>query len=265
MSETMVRLAAFVAVFVVMAGLEIYRPRRKLHSDKIRRWTTNLAIVGVDSLLVRALAQLPVPIAAVAAALFAEQQGWGLFNALAWPAALEAVVAVIVLDGALWLQHVASHKMAVLWRIHRMHHADTDIDVTTAIRFHPIEIGLSMIWKILWVLVLGASATAVLAFEIILNGSSMFNHANVRLAPAIDRYLRVIVVTPDMHRVHHSVHQAEHNSNYGFCLSIWDRLFATYTAEPADGHEKMLIGLNSFQTEAPSRLKWSLLLPFRKG
>ncbi|MFM9940909.1 MAG: sterol desaturase family protein [Hyphomicrobiaceae bacterium] len=262
MSEPWLRLLAFASVFVVMAVLEVLAPRRLLTAGKSRRWTTNLAIVGLGGLLVRVLAVLPVPLAAVAAAAYAERHGLGLVPWLGisgWPVVLGGLV---VLDFAIWLQHVASHRLGVLWRLHQVHHADIDFDVTTAIRFHPIEIGLSMLWKIAWVLALGVPAGVVLAFEIILNGCAMFNHANVTLPIWLDRLLRTVVVTPDMHRVHHSVDPGEHHRNFGFNLSIWDRLFATYVAQPAAGHEAMTIGLPQYQSKAPTELGWSLLLPF---
>ena len=264
MSEIWIRLTAFVAVFAVMAALELLIPKRQLKASKVRRWATNLSIVGLDSVLVRIMANLSVPIAAVSAAVLADARGWGLFNSLHWPLWVEALLSIVVLDFALWLQHLVSHKMPVLWRIHRMHHADVDIDVTTAIRFHPIEIALSMLWKIAWVIALGASALAVLLFETILNGSAMFSHANVALPKGLDRALRLVIVTPDMHRVHHSVIRTEHNSNYGFNLSLWDRMSATYTSFPEGDHEGMTIGLKEFQSDAPTRLQWSLQLPFEK-
>jgi sterol desaturase/sphingolipid hydroxylase (fatty acid hydroxylase superfamily) len=263
MSETTFRLVAFLAVFAVMGTLELLLPKRRLKAAKIRRWATNLAIVGLDSFLVRVMASLAVPLAAVAAAFYAEVHGLGLFNRLDWPAWLEVLISIAALDLALWLQHLASHKVGLLWRLHQMHHADVDIDVTTALRFHPIEIALSMLWKIVWVLVLGAAPVAVLLFEVILNGCAMFNHANVALPRALDAMLRLFIVTPDMHRVHHSVVCGEHDSNYGFNLSLWDRAFGTYTAQPALGHEGMAIGLKPFQSEAPTRLGWSLALPFK--
>ena len=263
MSETAFRLAAFLAVFAVMGVLEALIPKRRLTAAKARRWLTNLTIVGVDSLLVRLMASLAVPLAAVAAAFYAEQQGFGLFNWTGWPLWLEIVLALAALDFALWLQHLASHKLLLLWRLHQMHHADVDIDVTTAIRFHPIEIGLSMLWKIVWVLALGVSPLAVLLFEVILNGASMFNHANVALPARLDASLRSVIVTPDMHRVHHSVIHREHDSNYGFNLSVWDRLFGTYTAQPEKGHEGMTIGLAPYQSADPTRITWSLVLPFK--
>jgi sterol desaturase/sphingolipid hydroxylase (fatty acid hydroxylase superfamily) len=263
MSETGFRLAAFLAVFAIMAALELLIPKRRLTAAKARRWATNLAIVGLDSLLVRAMASLAVPLAAVAAALYAEKHGIGLFNRLGWPAWLETVLAVAALDFALWCQHLASHKVTALWRLHQMHHADVDIDVTTAIRFHPIEIALSMLWKIGWVLAFGASPLAVFLFEVILNGCALFNHANVALPKGLDALLRLLIVTPDMHRVHHSVIRREHDSNYGFNLSVWDRAFGTYTREPGMGHEGMTIGLKAYQSAAPTRLAWSLALPFK--
>lgn len=263
LSEAALRFAAFASIFVVMALLEVLAPRRDLTAPKGRRWITNLAIVGIDSLIVRLMAQAAVPIAAVAAALYAEAHGIGLFNALALPAWVEIVAAIVVLDFAIWFQHWAAHQVPVLWRLHQMHHADRDIDVTTAIRFHPIEIALSMVWKIAVVLALGAAPLAVLLFEIILNGCAMFNHANVRLPARLDRALRVVLVTPDMHRVHHSTIAREHNSNYGFNLSIWDRLFGTYTAEPEAGHSGMTIGLPAYQHDGPTRIGWSLLVPFK--
>ena len=264
MSETALRFGVFAAVFVAMALLELLAPKRRLSAAKSQRWMTNLAIVVVDSLIVRLMAMLAVPLAALAAAFWAESQGIGLFNWLDWPLWVEILVAVVVLDFAIWLQHLAAHKIPILWRLHQMHHADVDIDVTTAIRFHPIEIALSMIWKILWVIPLGAAPLAVLLFEVILNGCAMFNHANVALPGWLDRALRLVIVTPDMHRVHHSVEQREHDSNYGFNLSIWDRLFATYNAQPAAGHEGMTIGLKPYQSAGPTQVGWSLMLPFRR-
>ena len=226
-----------------------------------------MTIVGLGVALVRVLAllaqALAVPLVAIAAADFAEARGWGLLNAIVLPAWLEWALAVVILDFAIWLQHLASHKVPLLWRLHQVHHADVDIDVTTALRFHPIEIGLSMLYKTVWVLVLGATAFAVLAFEIILNACAMFNHANVRLPGPLDRVLRTVLVTPDMHRVHHSTLRREHDSNYGFNLSIWDRVFRTYTAQPAAGHQGMTIGLPAFQNDKPTGAAWSLSLPFK--
>ncbi|PPD01333.1 MAG: fatty acid hydroxylase [Hyphomicrobium sp.] len=263
LGEGGVRLAVFVSVFVLLAFLELARPRRVLSASKRQRWVTNWAIVIIDSALVRAMAHLVVPIAAVAAAVAAQQSGFGLLNLVALPVGLEILLAVVVLDLAIWAQHVASHKVPVLWRLHQMHHADRDIDLSTAIRFHPVEIALSMVWKILCVVALGASPFAVVLFEIILNAGAMFSHANIRLPLWLDRALRAVIVTPDMHRVHHSIERHEHDSNYGFNLSVWDRLFGTYTDQPAKGHDAMTIGLKAYQSDGPSQLGWSLALPWR--
>ncbi len=260
-----IRLAAFLGIFAIMAVAELLIPKRELTMRRGQRWPTNFAIVVIDSVVVRAMAAFVVPIAAVAAAVVAERMGWGLFNLVGLPGWLEVLAAVVVLDFAIWLQHLAAHKIPLLWRMHRMHHADRDIDVTTALRFHPLEIALSMLWKIGCVLALGASPEAVLVFEIVLNGLAMFNHANVALPRVLDRWLRLVIVTPDVHRVHHSVVRREHDSNYGFNLSIWDRLFRTYTAEPEGGHIAMRIGLVEYQTDEPARLGWNLLLPFRRS
>ncbi len=270
-SEPILRLSVFAAAFIVMALLELALPKRRLTVSKSKRWATNLTIVGLDSLLVRAMELLPrllggviMPLAAVATAIWAEGRGIGLLNWLGWPAWLEILIALVVLDFAIWLQHLAAHKIAPLWAFHQVHHADRDIDVTTAIRFHPVEIGLSMLYKMAWVTVLGPAPVAVVLFEVILNACAMFNHANVALPPGLDRVLRTLLVTPDMHRVHHSVVRREHNSNYGFNLSIWDRMFGTYVAQPEHGHDGMTIGLAPYQSDAPTTLRWSLTVPFGK-
>lgn len=264
-TEIWLRLAAFLAVFAVLAIAERIRPRRMLTLSRVQRWSTNLGIVIIDSLLVRAMAALSVPLVAVAAAAYASEHGIGLLNWLGLTGWAEVLIAIIVLDLAVWAQHVASHKVAVFWRLHQMHHADRDFDVTTALRFHPIEIALSMLWKITIVLGLGASAVSVIVFEVILNACAMFSHANIRLPDRLDRIVRLLLVTPDMHRVHHSTLRHEHDSNYGFNLSIWDRLFGTYTPSPEKGHINMEIGLKSYQSAAPARLLWCLALPFKEG
>lgn len=256
--ESALRLAAFAGVFLVMALAEFGAPRRDLGHGRGRRWITNMAIVLIDTLAVR----LVFPLAAVGVALWADANGIGLFNVLGVPGWLAGIVCFLALDLAIWAQHLAVHKIPVLWRVHRVHHADVDIDVTTALRFHPIEIVLSMVWKMIVVVALGAPPLSVFLFEVVLNGMAMFNHANFHIPARIDRLLRAIVVTPDMHRVHHSVDIAETDSNYGFNLSVWDRLFRTYVPQPALGHEGMTIGLGEYQTDRPTRLGWSLLLPF---
>ncbi len=260
--EAPLRLAAFAGIFAVMALLELAMPRRQPGQGKKQRWFTNLMITGIDSLVIRAMAMLSVPLAAVAAAAWAESAGWGILNWLEWPGWLEIFLAMIVLDLAIYGQHVASHKIPMIWRLHKVHHSDVDIDVTTALRFHPIEIALSMLWKIIVVMALGASPWAVVLFEVTLNGCAMFNHANFALPLWLDRVVRMLIVTPDMHRVHHSIHVQEFNTNYGFNLSIWDRLFKTYTDQPRDGHLGMTIGQKNHLDENPKKLVWSLMLPF---
>ena len=263
-NDTVIRLGVFAGVLLVMALLELILPKRKLIVPKGRRWFTNLGISVTAALVLRAMAALAVPVAAIAAAFYAQANGIGLLNNVAWPDWVKIVIALAALDLAIWAQHLASHKIPILWRLHQVHHADRDIDVTTAVRFHPIEIALSMLWKIVVVVPLGASPLAVFLFEVILNGCAMFNHANIDLPPWLDRTLRLFVVTPDMHRVHHSALRREHDSNYGFNLSLWDRVFRTYTAQPEGGHQGMTIGLTPYQSEAPTRFGWSLWLPFRK-
>jgi sterol desaturase/sphingolipid hydroxylase (fatty acid hydroxylase superfamily) len=257
--EPLIRLGAFAAIFMAMALWELLAPRRRQAIGRLRRWPGNLGIVVLNTLLVR----LAFPTAAVGVALLAESRGWGLFPVLNSPPWLAVVAAVILLDLAIYLQHVLFHAVPVLWRLHRMHHADLEFDVTTGARFHPIEILLSMGIKLGVVAALGAPAAAVLIFEVLLNATSMFNHGNVRLPARLDRVLRWLVVTPDMHRVHHSVVPRETNSNFGFNLPWWDRLFGTYRAQPAAGHEAMTIGIEQFRDPRELRLDRMLLQPFR--
>ena len=258
-SEPAIRLGAFLVVFTIMALWETVAPRRARAHGRRLRWPNNLGIVAVDTVVLRIL----FPTAAVGMALLAEQRGWGLMNALAAPAWIAVPASVVLLDLAIYLQHVVFHAVPVLWRLHRMHHADLDIDVTTGLRFHPIEIMLSMVIKLAVVTALGVPAVAVLVFEVLLNATSMFNHANLRLPPSVDRALRWILVTPDMHRVHHSVVVAETNSNYGFNLPWWDRLFGTYRDQPAAGHDGMTIGVERFRSPRDLMLDRMLLQPFR--
>ncbi|HUW73767.1 MAG TPA: sterol desaturase family protein [Methyloceanibacter sp.] len=262
--DSLIRLGAFAGVFLVMALIELAWPKRALIVSKGRRWLTNVGISVTAALVLRLMAALVVPVAAISAAFYAQRNGIGLLNTLAWPEWVKIAVALAALDLAIWAQHLVSHKVPILWRLHRVHHADRDIDVTTAVRFHPIEIALSMLWKIVVVVPLGASPLAVFLFEVILNACAMFNHANIALPGWVDRPLRLLIVTPDMHRVHHSVLRPEHDSNYGFNLSLWDRVFKTYTAQPEGGHQGMTIGLTPYQSEDPTRFGWSLLLPFRR-
>lgn len=261
-NETTIRLAVFLGLFAIFALIERYAPRRERALPRRGRWITNWSIVIISTLGLRALA-IGLPLLAVGAALDAEAQGWGLFNVLALPSWLEVLLTILILDLAIWAQHLVTHKVPILWRLHRVHHADRDVDVTTAIRFHPVEIALSMLLKIGLVYLLGAPALGVILFEIILNGTAMFNHSNIKLHVGIEAVLRRFLVTPDMHRVHHSVHRDEHDSNYGFALSIWDRIFRTYIPQPRGGHDGMTTGLQ-WQDERPAKLGWSLWLPFRR-
>ncbi|MEM9062939.1 MAG: sterol desaturase family protein [Pseudomonadota bacterium] len=263
MDETTLRLAVFFGLFGAFALAETVTPRRQRSFTRWGRWFTNWAISISNTVLTGVLKAL-LGVTAALAALDAADLGIGLFNTVDWPVWLEVLIVFVVLDFAIWFQHVLSHKIPILWRLHRVHHADRDFDVTTAIRFHPIEIGLSMLFKVALVYALGASVIAVILFEIVLNGAAMFNHANIRLPFGWDRRLRQLIVTPDMHRVHHSVDRREHDTNYGFNLSIWDRLFGTYTAQPRFGHEDMAIGLPEHQTPEPTQFLWSLAFPFRK-
>ena len=258
-SEVLIRLMVFGGVFALMAACEIFAPRRQQKIGRGRRWPSNVGVVVLDTLLVRLL----FPVTAVGVALLAEARGWGLFAALGLPAWASIVLGVVLLDLAIYLQHVLFHAVPALWRLHRMHHADLEFDVTTGTRFHPIEILLSMGIKLGVVAALGVPAVAVLIFEVLLNATSMFNHANVRIPKHVDRLLRWLVVTPDMHRVHHSIVRRETNSNFGFNLPWWDRLFGTYRDQPAAGHEGMTIGIEQFRDARELRLDRMLVQPFR--
>jgi sterol desaturase/sphingolipid hydroxylase (fatty acid hydroxylase superfamily) len=258
-NEALVRLLAFAAILAAMAAWEILAPRREQRIGRRMRWPGNLGVVVLDMLLVR----LVFPVTAVGLALPAEARGWGLFNAWNVPGWAAIALAVILLDLAIYLEHVLFHAVPALWRLHRMHHADLEFDVTTGSRFHPLEILLSMIVKLGVVAALGAPAIAVLIFEVLLNATSMFNHGNVRMPGRFDRVLRWMVVTPDMHRVHHSIESRETNSNSGFNLPWWDRLFGTYRDQPAAGHEAMTIGIEQFRNPAELRLDRILVQPFR--
>ncbi|OGA25982.1 MAG: hypothetical protein A3I02_11090 [Betaproteobacteria bacterium RIFCSPLOWO2_02_FULL_67_26] len=258
-NEPAARLGIFVAVFSAMALWEIVTPRRVLSQAKATRWTHNLLLVALNTILLRVL----FPTTAVELALAAGESGTGLLNHFAVPFPVAVALSIVFLDLVIYLQHLMFHAVPVLWRLHRMHHADLDFDVTTGARFHPIEIALSMLIKFAAIVLLGAPAIAVLAFEILLNATAMFNHANVRIPPAWDRVLRWIVVTPDMHRVHHSVEAPETNSNFGFNLPWWDRLFGTYRAQPAAGHAKMTIGIGQFRTGRDLWLDRMLAIPFQ--
>jgi len=257
-TEGIIRLTIFAGVLAAMATWELAAPKRQLHDRKLLRWCSNLGIVLLNSLLVRLL----VPLGAVGVAAWAHGTQFGLLNLMPLPGWLTIITAIVLLDLAIYGQHVVFHAVPLLWRLHMVHHADRDIDVSTGLRFHPLEILLSMGIKMGLVALIGAPVWGVILFEVILNGMAMFNHSNVRLPGWIDSWLRRLIVTPDMHRVHHSVLPEETNSNYGFNLSLWDRLFATYRAQPAAGHTGMTIGLEQFQRAPTGRLTWMLGLPF---
>jgi sterol desaturase/sphingolipid hydroxylase (fatty acid hydroxylase superfamily) len=255
--EPFIRLSIFASVLAGMATWEAFSPRRSRLVSRWTRWPSNLAIVALNTAAVRAI----FPMAAVGIATLGEQRGWGLFNNFVFPGWVKVIVAVAVLDLVIYLQHVMFHAVPALWRLHRMHHADIDFDVTTGARFHPVEIILSMMIKLAAVAALGASALAVLIFEVLLNATAMFNHGNVELPARFDRILRRFVVTPDMHRVHHSTVPDETNSNFGFNLPWWDRLLGTYREEPAAGQKGMTIGLENFRDPAQLRLDRMLVQP----
>ena len=260
-NEAIIRLSIFLGLFIALATLEWYAPRRARVQHRAGRWLTNWGMTIVNTLALRALA-VALPFLAVGAAIDADAQGYGLFNLLDVPFAVNVALTILIFDFAIWLQHLITHKVPLLWRLHQVHHSDRDLDVTSAIRFHPVEIAFSMVIKIGLVYALGPAALAVIAFEILLNATAMFNHANIAIPPHVDRWLRLIVVTPDMHRVHHSDQRSEHDSNYGVALSIWDRVFRTYIPQPKEGHDGMTIGLR-WQDDRTARLTWALLLPLR--
>ncbi len=260
-SESEIRLGFFVALFVLFAAWEAASPRRRRTLTRRIRWVSNLGLTAINSLL----PPLIVPIAAVGAALAARENGAGLFNRVEAPQWLAFAGSVVALDFIVYLQHRMFHAVPVLWRLHRVHHSDVDLDVSSGVRFHFAEILISLGIKIAAILLLGPPATAVLVFEIVLNGTSLFNHANLRLPLRVDRVLRWFLVTPDMHRVHHSVVWKESNSNFGFNLPWWDRLCGTYTAQPEAGHEGMRIGLEAFRSERDQRIGRLLWQPFRRA
>lgn len=259
-NETSVRLFVFFGVLAFMALLEAVLPKKKRAMPRIQRWLTNLSLVVINSVVLRLVA----PVLAVGVASWALTNNIGLLNWLRLPVVAEFLVAFLLLDMLIYFQHIIFHKLPVLWRFHKVHHADRDIDVTTGVRFHPIEIIISMLYKLACVALIGPSVVLVIVFEIALNASAMFNHSNLSLTKPLDGLLRALIVTPDFHRVHHSVVRAETDSNYGFFLSVWDRLFGTYIDQPQETHQGMVIGLNEYQTEQPAKLFWSLAVPFKK-
>jgi sterol desaturase/sphingolipid hydroxylase (fatty acid hydroxylase superfamily) len=255
--ESTIRLISFVVIFILIALWEIRQPRRTLTTSKKMRWFSNLSIVVINPVLLH----LIFPVLAVGIAQTTQINGWGLLNVFSIPSLIALAAGFVVLDLVIYFQHVMFHAVPLLWRLHMVHHADLDFDLTTGLRFYPVEILLSMILKIAVIVALGPPVAAVLAFEVILNGMAMFNHGNIKISPTVDKWLRCFVVTPDMHRVHHSVFIRETNSNYGFNLSIWDRLFGTYWSQPQKGHIDMVIGLSQFRNEKKLTLPWLLILP----
>ena len=256
--EVLIRVSGFVMVLGLMSFWEVLAPRRCLSMSKAKRWLVNLSVVILDTFVVRLL----FAAGAVGAAVAAAEQGLGILNRASWPLWLEWILAVIALDFVLYLQHVMFHAVPAFWRFHMMHHADLDCDLTTGVRFHPVEVILSMLIKLAAVVLLGAAPVAVLSFEVLLNATSLFNHSNVRMPGVMDRVLRWIVVTPDMHRIHHSIDRRETNRNFGFNLPWWDRLLGTYRAQPALGHENMVLGLEQFRDPTRLSLTGILALPF---
>jgi len=257
--ESTIRLGSFLGVFALMALWEILAPRRTLTQPKTSRWLNNIVLVVFNTALLRVV----FPVAAIGVAEYAQLLQWGLFNLIEVHPAVAILVSVIVLDMAIYLQHVMFHAVPLLWRLHRVHHADLDFDVTTGARFHPIEILLSMLIKFAAIVLLGPPLAAVVIFEVLLNAMAMFNHSNVRMPLALDSILRRLIVTPDMHRVHHSHLADETNSNFGFNLSVWDRIFGTYRAQPAAGHTNMVIGIDTFRDPAHCvKISGLLFMPF---
>ena len=254
-----IRFGVFAVMLVIMAFWEILAPRRPLIASKTLRWSGNLGILAIDTVLVR----LSFTVLPVAMAQRAQGAGWGILNLVSIPVWLKVIIGIMLLDLAIYLQHLMLHAVPVFWRLHMMHHADLDFDFTTGVRFHPVEILVSMVIKLTAVAVIGPLPLAVLLFEVFLNATSMFNHGNVRLPPQADRFLRLIVVTPEMHRVHHSVIPKETNSNFGFNFPWWDRIAGTYRDQPEAGHEGMTIGLKQFQAIKRQTLFWMLALPFK--
>jgi sterol desaturase/sphingolipid hydroxylase (fatty acid hydroxylase superfamily) len=254
-----IRLGCFVGVLLLCTLWENVLPRKVLTVSRAFRWVNNLSLVALNSVVIA----LVMPIAAFQAAVIASEHQWGLFQLLSFPDWLNVLLSIILLDFIIYVQHVIFHRVPVLWKLHRMHHADLDIDVTTGARFHPIEILISMVIKIAAVFMLGVSPIAIVMFEIILNASAMFNHSNAKLALPVDAWLRKAIVTPDMHRVHHSVIPRETHSNFGFFLSVWDRMFSTYRAQPELGHEHVVIGLPDIRDKQEQRLDKLLTQPFR--
>ncbi len=259
-NEAFWRLGVFAGIFVSFALFERLWPRRIKNKTTLQRWPHNLGMAVLGSFSIRLL----LPILAVGTAAIAVENGWGLLNQFELSLFWRCVIAIFLLDLAIYTQHLVFHRVPIFWRLHRVHHSDTEFDVSNALRFHPIEIVLSMLIKMLLVVVIGAPPVAVILFEIILNGMAIFNHSNSKIPLSVDKVLRWFIVTPDFHRVHHSVHASETNNNFGFNSTLWDRIFGTYTAQPRDGHTEMRIGLKVFRSDEELRLDKLITQPFRK-
>ena len=262
MSDTILRLTFFLSILIILIMAEILFPKKKRIHNRKDRWITNGLITLINTASVN-IVHIAIPLIAIVAAIDVSNGKMGLFNIINFPIWIEIILTVIILDFIIWGQHLLSHKIPFVWRFHRMHHTDRDLDVTTAVRFHPFEIIFSMFIKITSIYILGASAIAVIIFEIMLNGMAMFNHANLRIPFRIENVLRKFIVTPDLHRIHHSIYIDEHNKNFGFSLSIWDKIFKCYLDQPRDGHKDMKLGLK-WQNDKPTKLGWSLWIPFKK-
>lgn len=255
--------AVLIGAALALLLAEALWPKRQRSVPLLQRWRTHLGFVLVNMPVERGVQALVFIGLFSAVSGYAPAPEFGLLPHTGWPLWVQGVVAIILLDLAVWAQHWATHRLPVLWRLHRVHHADRDFDLSTALRFHPLEIGLSMLFKLAVALALGAPLWALVVFELLLAVLPMFNHTNLALPIWLDRALRLVIVTPDMHRVHHSTNRAEHDTNFGFCLSVWDRLFRTYRAQPSGGHKAMAIGLVDYPGAEPARFRWSMLLPFR--
>lgn len=258
-NEDILRLSILLSSLAIMILWELRRPARKLRYPRRLRWYSNFGIVALNAIILRVM----MPVLATGSAFWAEQQGWGILHQSSWPTAINIIIAFLLLDMAMYFQHVLVHAVPLFWRFHRMHHADLDIDTSTGLRFHPVEIVVSMALKISFIITIGAPVLAVLLFEISLSSSSIFNHGNVRLPSRLELLVRRLIVTPDMHRIHHSMISEETNSNYGFSLSIWDHMFGTYRAQPVAGHVDMDIGVEHFRSAKDLHLHRMLIQPFR--
>ena len=256
--ESYIRLGSFIGLFALLTIWEISTPKRELLELRRFRWISNIGLIIISSLLVRFI----LPTAAVGIALHVEQENWGFLNHYDLPFALQFLLAFILMDLAIYFQHVMFHALPLFWRFHRVHHTDLDCDITTGLRFHPFEIVISILFKFLVIATIGAPVVAVVIFEITLNAASMFTHSNIKIPSTLERIVRWFIVTPDMHRIHHSIEENETNSNFGFFMSIWDRLLGTYTKEPEGGHTNMKIGLRNFREPKWQNLRWLIYLPF---